>query len=43
MHWMGIIEWVIVKHVHNIVLEATITNVVIVVQYVSLTYYEVNI
>jgi hypothetical protein len=43
MHWMGIIGWVIVKHMHDIVLKGPITNVVLIVQYVFLTCYEMNI
>jgi hypothetical protein len=42
MHFKNLIGWAMVQHMHNMVLEATI-SIIIVAQYIFLTCDEMNI
>jgi hypothetical protein len=41
MHWIDSASWAMVQHMHNMILEANI-SIIIVVWYISLTCGEVN-
>jgi len=42
MHWTNLIGWAMVQHMHNILLEASI-SAIIVVRYICLTCDEVSL